>query len=337
MNNAPLNPHEAIRRLVLRSIATAMATCALLTLPAFAQGSYPERPIRVVVGYPAGQTVDVMARQFAAVMGKELGQNLVIDNKAGANGIVGAQEVKGAKADGYTVLFGTSGQLTINTSLYKKLPYDTLKDFSAVGIAGKSPLVLVAHPGFGPRNLGELVALAKAQPGKVDYGSGGSGITAHLAMELLQDAAQIKLNHVPYKGSPAALNDVMGGQIPLMMEPVTSVLPHIKAGKLKALAITSPKRHPLLPEVPTVAEQGLKDFGVEAWSGMVVPAGTPAPVVAALSAAFRKAGQSPAVQQMLAASGLEFVPVTAAEFQAYMEVETRKWARAVQQSGAQVD
>jgi tripartite-type tricarboxylate transporter receptor subunit TctC len=326
-----------MQNLLKRCLGSASAALILASGPTLAQSIYPAHPIRVVVGYPAGQTVDVMARQFAMVMGRELGQNLVVDNKAGANGIVGAQDVKGAKPDGYTVLFGTSGQLTINTSLYKKLPYDTLKDFTAVGIAGKSPLVLVAHPGFGPRQLSELVAMAKAQPGKIDYGSGGSGITAHLAMELLQDAAQIKLNHIPYKGSPAALNDVMGGQIPLMMEPLTSVLQHLKAGKLKALAITSPRRHPLLPDVPTVAEQGLKDFSAEAWSGIVVPAATPAPIVATLAAAFRKAGQSPSVQQMLAAAGLEFVPVSPAEFQSFMESEVRKWAQAVKQSGAQVD
>jgi tripartite-type tricarboxylate transporter receptor subunit TctC len=323
----------ASRRIAFKLAAAALAACAL---PAFAQ-TYPDHPIRIVVGYPAGQTVDVMARTFAVAMGKELGQSIIVDNKAGANGILGAQDVKGAKPDGYTVLFGTSGQLTINPSLYKKLPYDTLKDFTAIGIAGKSPLVLVANPAFPARNLADLVAQAKATPGKIDFGSGGSGITAHLAMELMQDAAHIKLNHVPYKGSPAALNDLMGGQIPLMMEPVTSVLPHLKAGKLKALAVTSARRHPLLPDVPTLAEQGLKDFDVSAWSGVVVPAGTPAPVVAALSGAFRKAGQSPAVQQMLAASGLEFPQTTPAEFQSLMESETKKWARAVQQSGAQVD
>ena len=321
------------RRHFAQAAAAVLAACAL---PAFSQ-AYPDHPIRFVVGYPAGQTVDVMARTFAVTMGKELGQSIIVDNKAGANGILGAQDVKGAKPDGYTVLFGTSGQLTINPSLYKKLPYDTLKDFTAVGIAGKSPLVLVANPAFPAKNLGELVAYVKANPGKVDFGSGGSGITAHLAMELMQDAAHIKLNHVPYKGSPAALNDLMGGQIPLMMEPVTSVLPHLKAGKLKALAVTSARRHPLLPDVPTLAEQGLKDFEVSAWSGVVVPAGTPAPVVAALSSAFRKAGQSPAVQQMLAASGLEFPRATPAEFQSLLEIETKKWARAVQQSGAQVD
>lgn len=318
------------RRLVLALAAATAATGAL-------SQQFPDRPLRIVLGYPPGQNVDVTARAFAAALGKELGQNVIVDNKAGANGILGAQDVKSAKADGYTVLFGTSGQLAINPSLYKKLPYDTLKDFQAVGIAGRAPLVLVAHPAFAPRNVQELVAYAKARPGKVDFGSGGSGITAHLAMELFQEAAGIRLNHIPYKGSPAAMNDLIGGQIPLMMEPLPSVLPHIKAGKVKALAITSPRRNPSLPEVPTVAEQGLKDFDVAAWSGLVVPAGTPAPVVAALGNAFRKAGQAPAVQQMLTSTGVEPSAMTPAEFQAFMEAEVKKWARAVQQSGAQVD
>lgn len=318
------------RRLVLALAAATAATGAL-------SQQFPDRPLRIVLGYPPGQNVDVTARAFAAALGKELGQNVIVDNKAGANGILGAQDVKSAKADGYTLLFGTSGQLAINPSLYKKLPYDTLKDFQAVGIAGRAPLVLVAHPAFAPRNVQELVAYAKARPGKVDFGSGGSGITAHLAMELFQEAAGIRLNHIPYKGSPAAMNDLIGGQIPLMMEPLPSVLPHIKAGKVKALAITSPRRNPSLPEVPTVAEQGLKDFDVAAWSGLVVPAGTPAPVVAALGNAFRKAGQAPAVQQMLTSTGVEPSAMTPAEFQAFMEAEVKKWARAVQQSGAQVD
>ncbi|WP_162575814.1 Bug family tripartite tricarboxylate transporter substrate binding protein [Variovorax sp. PBL-H6] len=298
---------------------------------------FPDRPLRFVVGYPPGQNVDMMARAFADAMSKELGQNIIVDNKAGANGILGAQIVKSAKADGYTLLFGTSGQLAINQSLYKKLPYDTLKDFHAVGIAGTAPLVLVANPGFAPKNVQELLAYVKARPGKVDFGSGGSGITAHLAMELFQEAAGIKLNHIPYKGSPAAMNDLMGGQIPLMMEPLPSVLPYVKAGKLKALAITSPRRTASLPDVPTVAEQLQKDFDVAAWSGIVVPADTPAPVVAKLSEAFRAAGRTPAVQQMLANSGLEFPTMSTAEFQVFMEAEVKKWARAVQQSGAQVD
>lgn len=322
------------RRPVLQLVAAALAAAAL---PVLAQSPFPDRPIRFVVGYPAGQSVDTMARTFAAAMGKELGQSIIVDNKAGANGIVAAQDVKGAKPDGYTVLFGTSGQLTINPSLYRKLPYDTKKDFLPVGLAGKSPLVLVANPSFPANNLAELVAYAKARPGKVDFGSGGSGITAHLGMELLQDAAGIKLNHVPYKGSPAALNDVMGGQIQLMMEPLISALPHIKSGRLKALAVTSPRRNPALPDVPTAAEQGLKGFEVAAWSGAMVPAGTPASVVNALSGAMRKAFQSPEVIKTLNTAGVEIEPESPAEFQALLDAELRKWNRAVTVSGAQVD
>lgn len=318
------------RRSVLAVGAAALAT------PAFSQ-SFPDRPIRIVVGYPPGQNADVTARAFAIAMAKDLGQSIIVDNKAGANGILSAQDVKSAKADGYTLLFGTSGQLAINPSLYKKLPYDTLKDFQAVGLSGRAPLVLIANMQFAPNSVPELIAYVKGHPGKVDFGSGGSGITAHLAMELFQDAAGIKMNHIPYKGSPAAMNDLIGGQIPLMMEPLPSVLPHVKSGKVKALAITAPGRSPFLPEVPTVAEQGVKDFDVAAWSGLVAPAGTPASVIAALGKAFRNSGHSPVVQQMLASTGVEFPTTSTAEFQAFMESEVKKWARAVQQSGAQVD
>lgn len=319
---------------LLRLIA-GMAVLALAQ--AVGAQTFPDRPLRIVVGYPPGQNVDVNARAFAVAMGNELGQSIIVDNKAGANGILGAQDVKAAKPDGYTMLFATSGQLAINPSLYRKLPYDPLKDFRAIGLSGQAPLVLVANPKFAPSNVRELVAYVKSHPGKVDYGSGGSGITAHLAMELFQESAGIKLSHIPYKGSPAAMNDVIGGQIPLMMEPLPSALPHIRAGKMKALGITSIKRSAMLPEVATIAEQGIEGFEVAAWSGIVVPASTPAPVVTALGNAFRKAGQSPAVQQVLAASGVEFPATSPADFQALLETEVKKWARAVQTSGAQVD
>lgn len=319
-----------------RSALTALgASLASTAWPAWAQ-SYPERVIRFVVGYPPGQNVDQTARAFAMAMSRELGQSIVVDNKVGANGILGAQDVKSAKPDGYTTLIGTSGQLAINPSLYKKLPYDTQKDFVAVGVSGKAPVLLLAHPSFGANNLAELIAMAKAQPGKIDFGSGGMGITAHLAMELIAEAAHIKVNHVPYKGSPDAMNNVIGGQIPLMVDAFPSALPHVKSGRVKALAVTSPQRHPLLPDVPTVAEQGIKDFEAAAWSGLVVPRGTPAPILARLSAAWLKAGQAPEVRQMLDASGIEFTPMDAMQAQAFLEAELRKWSRAVQQSGAQV-
>lgn len=328
-----MNPISRRRLLQL----AAASTPALAGIDAFAQGAWPDKPIRFVVGYPAGQSVDVTARVFANIMSKDLGQPIIVDNRAGANGIVGAQEVKNAKADGYTVLFGTSGQLTINPSLYKKLPYDTLKDFAPVGLMLSGTLFLLAHPSFPPNNLQELIAYASARPGKVDYGSGGNGITAHLAMELMQASAGIKLNHIPYKGTPAAYNDVIGGQLPLMMDSGVSALPYVRAGKLKCLGSTSLKRTPAAPGIPTLAEQGLKGFEVAAWNGMVVPQGTPQPVVDRLNASIRKAVSDQQVLELLHNMSGEVTIDTPAEFGVFLQAETRKWAKAVAQAGVQID
>lgn len=322
----------SIRRRILLSILLIAGSA-----PAHAQATFPDRPIRFVVGYPAGQSVDLMARTYAAAIARELGQNVIVDNKPGANGIIGAQDVKGAKPDGYTMLVGTSGQLTINPSLYRKLPYDTARDFVPVAILGRAPVVLVAHPSFPASSLQELVALARAKPGDLNYASGGSGITAHLAMELFQEAAGIKLNHIPYKGSPAALNDVMGGQVPMMMDSIVAALPHIRSGKLKALGVTSAQRHPALADVPTLREQGLKDFEVNAWSAIVTPAGTPTEVVAKVSAAAVKAGQDPAVQKTMQGSGVYDAAGPAAALRSIIDAELPRWALAVQKSGAQAD
>lgn len=322
----------SIRRRMLLSILLIAGSA-----PVHAQATFPDRPIRFVVGYPAGQSVDLMARTYAAAIARELGQNVIVDNKPGANGIIGAQDVKGAKPDGYTMLVGTSGQLTINPSLYRKLPYDTARDFMPVAILGRAPVVLVAHPSFPASSLKELIVLARTKPGDLNYASGGSGITAHLAMELFQEAAGIKLNHIPYKGSPAALNDVMGGQVPMMMDSIVAALPHIRSGKLKALGVTSAQRHPALADVPTLREQGLKDFEVNAWSAIVTPAGTPAEVVAKVSAAAVKAGQDPAVQKTMQGSGVYDAAGPAAALRSIIDAELPRWALAVQKSGAQAD
>lgn len=325
-----------INRRCLLQLAAA-STPALAGLDTFAQGTWPDKPIRFVVGYPAGQSVDIFARTFAAAMGKDLGQSIIVDNRAGANGILGAQEVKQSKPDGYTVLFGTSGQLAINPSLYKKLPYDTLKDFAPVGLTLTATLFLLANPSFPANNLQELVAYTRTRPGQIYFGSGGNGITAHLAMELLQASAGIKLNHVPYKGTPAALNDVMGGQIPLMMDSGASALQHVRAGKLKVLASTAIKRSSAAPNVPTLAEQGLKDFDVSAWNGMVAPLGTSQPIIDRLNASIRKAVADPQVLEMLRNVSAEPSTDTPAEFGAFLQSEVKKWAKAVAQSGAQID
>ena len=322
-----------LRTLAVAAIASA---AAFAPLQARAQAQ-PPNTIRIVVGYPAGQSIDMIARNYAVALQRELGQPVYVDNRPGANGILGAQEVKRAAADGKTLLFGTSGQLAINPSLYKKLPYDTTKDFAPVAMLSQGPLVLVATPSFAAGNVAELVAMAKARPGLVNFGSGGQGITAHLAMEIFADAAGIKLQHVPYKGSPAALTDVMGGTIPMMFEPLNSAIPHIKAGRLKALGITSAKRNPQLPNVPTLAEQGLKNFEVLAWAAVVVPAGTPEAEVQKLNGALKRAAESKEVVESMQAIGVESNVTTSAQFAGYLQSELKQWNKAVTAAGVQLD
>jgi len=316
----------------------ALAALAGLALagPALAQG-LPARPLRIVVGYPAGQTVDIVARNFAAALTKETGQPVIVDNRPGANGSLGAQEVKKSAPDGTTILLGTLGQMTINPTLYKKLPYDTLKDFAPIAQVSTGALLLVATPSFGPNNLRELIAYAKQRPGKVDFASGGNGITAHLAMVVLERQAGLQLNHIPYKGSPAAINDVMAGQVPIMFDALASTLPQVKAGKLKALAISSPRRNPLLPEVPTADEQGLKGFDISSWVGFLAPAGTPPATVNALHAAIQRASASPEIQESIRATGSELAITTPADFGRFLASEIRKWGQAVNDAGVQVD
>lgn len=319
-----------------RCTVAALAAFALAA-PAFAQGGLPTKPVRIVVGYPAGQTVDIVARTFAAALTKEIGQPVIVDNRPGANGSLGAQEVKKSAPDGTTLLLGTLGQMTINPTLYRKLPYDTLKDFAPIGQVLTGALLLVATPSFGPNSLKELIDYARAQPGKLDFASGGNGITAHLAMVVLERQAGLKLNHIPYKGSPAAINDVMGGQVPIMFDAMASTLPQVKGGKLKALAISSLKRNPQLPELATVDEQGVKGFDISSWVGFLAPAGTPPATVNALNAAIRRAAAGPEVREAIHATGSELAVTSPAEFGRFLQSEITKWGQAVNDAGVQVD
>ncbi|QNK65077.1 Bug family tripartite tricarboxylate transporter substrate binding protein [Variovorax sp. PAMC26660] len=310
---------------------------AVVATTAVAQGPLPTKPLRIVVGYPAGQTVDIIARNYAAALTRELGQPVYVDNRAGANGSLGAQEVKKSAPDGSTLLLGTLGQMAINPTLYKKLPYDTLKDFAPVSMVSMGPLLLVANPSFPANDVKELIAYAKARPGKVDFGSGGNGITAHLAMEMFQAQAGIQLNHIPYKGSPAALNDLMGGQVSLMFDAVPAALPHVKSGKLKALAISGLKRNPQLPSLPTMDEQGLKGFDVNSWVGFLAPAGTPPATVEALNAAIHRAAASPELQEATRAIGSEVMVDSPTHFAAFLQTEVKKWGKAVTDGRVQID
>jgi tripartite-type tricarboxylate transporter receptor subunit TctC len=326
--------HSITRRALL---GTGTVLLALAARGALAQNVLSTKPVRIVVGYPAGQTVDIIARSYAAALGKELGQPVIVDNRPGANGILGAQEVKKAAPDGTTLLLGTLGQMAINPTLYKKLPYDTLKDFAPVSQVLFGPLLLLANPSFPPNTVQELVAYARARPGKVDFASGGNGITAHLAMEIFQAQAGIKLNHIPYKGSPAALNDLIGGQVPLMFDAVPSSLPHVKSGRLKALATSGLKRNDQLPGVPTVDEQGIKGFDINSWVGFFAPAGTPPATVAALNAAIKRASAYPEVQETARINGSKVIASSPAQFAAFLQVELKTWGQAVTDGGIQID
>lgn len=323
-------------KLFRRAGLVTSAALAFSTLT-FAQNALPSRPVRIVVGYPAGQTVDTVARNFAAALTKEIGQPVIVDNRPGANGSLGAQDVKRSAPDGTTILLGTLGQMTINPTLYKKLAYDTLKDFAPIGQVITGPLLLVATPSFGPNNLQELISYAKARPGKVDFASGGNGITAHLAMVVLERQAGLQLHHIPYKGSPAAINDVIGGQVPIMFDALAATLPQVKAGKLKALAISSAKRNSELPNVPSVAEQGVKDFDISSWVGFLAPAGTPPATINALHAAIKRASANHELQESIRATGSELAITEPAEFGRFLESEIKKWGQAVNDAGVQVD
>jgi tripartite-type tricarboxylate transporter receptor subunit TctC len=314
------------------------AAGALLAAPALrAQPAFPQRPVRIVVGYPPGQTVDLTARAYGTALQQAWAQPVVVDNRSGANGIIGAEAVKAAEADGYTLLFGTSGQLAINPSLYRKLPYAPLTDFAPVAMGATGRLYLVVNKSLPVSTLPELVAYARARPGKLSYGSGGIGITAHLGMEILKAETGMDILHVPYRGSPAALTGLLNNDVQVMMDAGSLLVPQIRDGGVKAIAVSSVDRFSALPEVPTVAEQGFPGFEVVTWSAMVAPAATPPAVVETINAAMQAAGRTQPVIDAVRAGGSEPRQLSTAEFGAFLRRETALWARAVATSGAQAE
>ena len=317
----------------------AKAAAILLTLFAgAAQAAYPDKPIRLVVGFPPGQATDIIARAAAKKLQEVLNQPVIVDNKAGAAGIIGSEIVAKATPDGYTLLVSSSGPLAINPSLYSKLSYSPVRDFEPVTLLAVVPLFLAVNPAFPAQTAADLVKLAKASPGKINYGSGGSGITSHLAMELLKHSQGIDLTHVPYKGSPAAITDLIGGQVQMMFDTGPALLPHMRSGKLRILAVGSRNRNPAAPNVPTMAEAGLGNFEAPAWIGLVAPKGTPREIVDTLNKALQAAWRdAPEVKEQMTALGAEATSMTTAEFGRYIQSEMEKWALAVKLSGAKVD
>ena len=320
----------------LFAIALAIACCPAPALAADSAASYPNRPIRIVVPFAAGGPSDVMARALAQKMTQEWGQPVIVDNRTGASGIIGADFVAKSAPDGYTLLQAQVGD-AISVSLYSKLPYSFEKDFAPITLAGLTPFILVAHPSVPAKNVQEMIALARARPGSLSFGSSGAGTASHLSGELLKSMAGIDILLVPYKGQSAATTDLLGGQVAMMFNnPITS-LAHVKSGKLRALAVSTAKRFSQLPEVPTVAESGLPGFDVGFWLGALAPAGTPQPVIDKLNTAMVKALRDPEVVERLTAMGVEIVGNTPDEFGRIIRADIVKWGKVVKDSGAKAD
>ncbi len=323
------------------SVALA-AAIAVVAGPAGAQAAapadgYPQKPIRIVVPFPAGGYSDSIGRIIAAHLTRVLGQSAVVENRPGAGGNIGADVVAKSAPDGYTLVMGTIGTHAINPALYRKIPYDAIKDFAPIAFVADAETVLVVNPSVPARSVAELVALAKSKPDGLTFASGGAGTTGHLAGELFRSAAGVPLIHVPYKGNAPAMTDLVAGQVMLSFATLQTALPHIKAGKLNALATLGTTRSPTLPELPTLTEAGVGGVEVRNWTGLFAPAGTPATVGAKIAAEVDTAMRSPEVQQKLRNEGLAYTSMGPAPFGAFVAAEADRWAKVVKASGASVD
>ncbi|KRB10543.1 tripartite tricarboxylate transporter substrate binding protein [Achromobacter sp. Root170] len=312
----------------------ALAACLTPALPAAMAQTYPAKPITLVVPHSAGGTSDILARTVAAEAAKTLGQTIVIDNKGGANGTIAAKQVASSAPDGYTLLLATASTHGINPSLYSRISYDAVKDFTPVTLLATVPNVLVVGPNVKAANVQELIAFIRSQGDKTNMGSAGAGTPGHLAGEMFKSEAKLQFTHVPYKGGSPAITDLIGGQIDFMFTTIPGVLPHVKAGSLRALAVTSPERSSAMPDVPTMAESGLPGFQAVSWHGIVAPAGTPDAVVARLNQALTGALAAPEVKQRLMEEGARASGVNTAEFGKFIQTEMAAWAKAVKDSGA---
>lgn len=321
----------------MKKLLTPLACALALAAPAAATAqAFPTKPIKLIVTYPPGGGADLMARLVAPKMAEALGQPVVVENKAGASGQIGASEVARAAPDGYTLMLDAAN-FAVNPSLYAKLPYDPAKAFAPIGVLALYPNMLVVTPSFAPKNVKELVDLAKSKPGTVAFASSGNGSAQHLAGELFKQKAGVDLQHIPYKGGGPAMNDVMGGQVPVFFANVASGLGHVKGGKLRAMALTGAKRIAALPDIPTMAEAGVPGYEVYEWNGIFAPGGTPAPVVAKLAEALGKAMAAPDVKERVATLGGEIAPQGPKEAEKFIREQTDMWARVVKAGNIKVD
>ena len=299
--------------------------------------TYPEKPVRLIVPFSAGSAVDTLARIPAQKLSELWGHQVVVDNRVGANGIIGTEAAAKAPADGYTLVLANDAGLATSPALYPKLPYDPLRDFAAIALAASIPVVLVVNASFPASSVKELVSQAKANPGKIHYASGGNGSAQHLPMEMFKLAAGIDLVHVPYKGLGPAFNDVVSGQIPVMFAGMSNVFPHVKSGRIRALAIGSAKRSGAMPELPTMQEAGIAGFDYAAWAGFLAPAGTPASIIDKVNNDLRKVLGLPEVRDKLVALGFDIAPGTPQEFGAKIEREVAKVGKVVKEAGIRAD
>ena len=323
-----------IGRETVRSSPALLLFALLVTAPALAQ-NYPTKPVRMVVGYPPGGPTDMIARTVAQKLTPALGQQVIVDNRPGASGMIGAELVVKAPPDGYTLLT-VPITFAVIPSMFPKMPYDTEKDLAPVALVAAAPFILVVHPTLPVKTVKDLIALAKSRPGQINYASASTGGMPHLAGELFNMMAGVKLTHIPYKGAAPATIDLLAGQVSLMFNNMLSAMPHVKSGKLRAVAVTSAKRSAAVPELPTVAET-IKGFEASGWYGTFAPAATPRELIAKLNTEINRQMRQPDVAQRLAGDGVEAVTMTPAEFGAYLHSEMVKWAKVVKISGATID
>ncbi|MBX6376100.1 MAG: tripartite tricarboxylate transporter substrate binding protein [Acetobacteraceae bacterium] len=318
-----------------------LAASLILGTPAASRAQAPDWPrarsIRLIVPFPAGGPTDAIARLLAAPMGQTVGQTIVVENRAGAGGNVGAEAAARAEPDGYTIVVTSIATHGIGPALYPRLPFDPVRDFASIGMLHVSPLVVAVRPDFAARSLAELVRMAQARPGEIGYATSGNGTSPHAAGEMFAGRAGIRWQHVPYRGSAPAITDVLAGNVPVLIDNLISTVEHIRAGRLRALAVTTAERSPLLPDVPTVAEQGFAGYAAASWMALAAPARTPPAVIAALNAALNAALAQAEVRRGLLALGAVPVGGSPAELDAFVQAELAKWAAVVRQSGMRLD
>jgi len=324
-------------RIQSAAVAALFAYTAIFAGSLLAQTAYPAKAIRYVVPFPAGGPLDIVARAIAQELNKSWGQPVVIDNRPGAGGNIGADLVAKAPADGYTILMGAVSTHAINVTLYNKLPYDPIRDFAPVTLITSVPNVLVVHPSVPANNVKELIALAKSRPGQLNFASGSTGSAGHLAGELFNSMAGVRMTHIPYKGAAPAVVDLMAGHVSLMFDNMSSALPNIKATRVRALAVTTLKRSPLLPQLPTISDAGLRGFDIATWFGIFAPAGAPPDIVARLNSEIVRILHTPEMKERLALLGAEPIGNKPDEFAAFVKAEIPKYAKVIQASGARAD